>query len=98
MGVYSRRQSGLAATVEVPGKDCLGAMPPDVGSRSRGIGRPLSLTPMQVFQRLGHAFSGQRMHVHGLCVLEKLVDIGHRHGGVGELSFQPPQTERCEHQ
>jgi len=53
---------------------------------------------MQVFERLRHALSGQRVDIDRLRVLEKLVDIGRRDGVLGELPFQPAQTECREHQ
>jgi hypothetical protein len=62
-----------------------------------GIGELLGLASMQVIQSLRHAFPGQRMHIHGLCVLEKVVDIGRRDRVLAELFFQPPETERREH-
>jgi hypothetical protein len=96
--VYSRGQSRLAQATEVPGKDRLGAMPPSAGSRRRGSGELQGLAPMQVFKRLRHAFSGQRAHVHGRCVLEKRSHIGRRDRVMGKLLFEAPQTQRREHQ
>jgi len=98
MRVYLRRQPGLAGAIEVPGKDCLGAMFPHVGFLRRGFGELLGLASVQVIQRLRHALSGQSAHIHCLCMFEKLVDIGRSDGVMGNLLFEPPETERRKHQ
>ena len=70
----------------------------DLRARCQRFAELSGLTPMQVIQRLGHAFCGQRLNISRLRVPQKLGDIARRDGVIGQLTFEPAQTERYQYQ
>ena len=59
---------------------------------------PFAQPLMQAIQCGAHAFSRQRVHVIGFCLVEEFGDIGSRDGVVLEARFEPLQPECCQHQ
>src|SRR5580693_2834116 len=98
MLVHSCRQGGPFVVIDVTGKGRPGVIWPGVAAGRWGPEESLGLASMQIIQRLRHTLSGQRAHVDGLGVLEKLVNVVWRDGVVGQLLFEPPKPQRREHQ
>ena len=82
----------------VAGKGWRGVPGPAEGAARREIVQLQGLAPVQIFQRLGHAFPGQRMQVHGLGMLEKFGNVGGGDSVGSQVSFETPQPERRKHQ
>lgn len=98
MRVYSGRQCQLAMVNEAGGERRRRVTWPSGEPGHCGLGKFAGLAPMQVFQRLRHAFPRQRAHVDELGALEKLRDRDDRDAIPGEPAFEPPQAERRQHQ
>lgn len=54
----------------------------------------LTTPAVQAVERLGHAFAGQRAHVGGVSLLEKLRDVAGGERVVDQTRFQALQAER----
>lgn len=98
LAVYSGWQRHFIAVDEADGKRRRRVARAAAAAVRWGLRQLRNLAPVQVFQRLRHAFGGQRVHIHRVGTLEELVGIGHRASSRGELGLEPPETQRRQHQ
>ena len=98
MAVYSGRQRHFIAVDKADGKRRRGVARAAAAPVRRDLRQLRKLAPVQVFQRLRHAFGGQGVHIHTVGTVGELVGVGDRASTRGELGLEPPKTQRRQHQ